>query len=217
MTQYQIYQNLEGFIFKAEWFKIYDFIENVITFYKKDDDCKKFIEHCNILLEEDACAYRIIGEQVVKLTSDEEIAEVEKVLETPFDPIKTHITKSLQFLSDRTTPDYHNSIKESISAVECICQIIAEDRNASLGKALKLLETKGFELNPVLFEGLQKLYGYTNTEDGVRHAMMEVDTVDQDDALFMLVICSAFVNYLKVEASKIGIDLMANYNTITGN
>lgn len=33
-----------------------------------------------------------------------------------------HLTKALSLLSDRNKPDYRNSIKESISAVEATCK-----------------------------------------------------------------------------------------------
>jgi hypothetical protein len=46
---------------------------------------------------------------------------------------------------------------------------------------------------------------------------MELPTVDQDDARYMLVTCSAFVNYLISEAIKSGIDLQSNYESMIEN
>jgi hypothetical protein len=46
------------------------------------------------------------------------------------------------------------------------------------------------------------MYGYTNDTEGIRHALLEEPTLDADDARFMLVSCSAFVNYLKSKVSK---------------
>lgn len=37
--------------------------------------------------------------------------------------------------------------------------------------------------------------------------MMSEPNLDQEDALYMLVICSAFVNYLIVKADKSGLSL----------
>ena len=50
---------------------------------------------------------------------------------------------------------------------------------------------------PTLEEAFNKLYGYTSNEGGIRHALSEGDTPPTfDDAKYMLVSCSAFVNYL---------------------
>ena len=41
-----------------------------------------------------------------------------------------------------------------------------------------------------------KLYGYTSDADGIRHALLEEDKVTFEQAKFMLVVCSAFTNYV---------------------
>ena len=105
-------------------------------------------------------------------------------------------------MSDRTSPDYRNSIKESISAVEAACQIITGDQKATLGQAVKKLEGSGVELHPAFRDALSKMYGYTNDASGIRHALLDESTLDADDARFMLVTCSAFVNYLKAKAAN---------------
>lgn len=51
--------------------------------------------------------------------------------------VKTHLRRALELLSDRENPDYRNSIKEPISAVESLSKVIAEKSNASLSKALE--------------------------------------------------------------------------------
>jgi len=70
---------------------------------------------------------------------------------------------------------------------------------------LKKLEDKGIELHPALKSSFSSLYGYTNDADGIRHALLEESTLDFDDAKFMLVSCSAFVNYLAAKANKAGL------------
>jgi hypothetical protein len=47
------------------------------------------------------------------------------------------------------------------------------------------------------------MYGSTSDAQGIRHALREEPTLDSDDARFMLVSCSAFVNYLKTKANHI--------------
>lgn len=48
-----------------------------------------------------------------------------------------------------------------------------------------------------------KLYGYTSDEDGVRHGGIDFNNVPAEDAKYMLVSCSAFVNYLIEKYEKI--------------
>ena len=102
-------------------------------------------------------------------------------------------------LADRKAPDYRNSIKESISAVEALCNIITGNSSATLGKALSEIEKK-HNLHPALKNAFSSLYGWTCDAGGIRHALEENNTiVEFEDAKFMLVSCSAFINYLKAK------------------
>ena len=65
---------------------------------------------------------------------------------------------------------------------------------------------KGVIISPALKQAFERLYGYTNDEStGIRHALMnDTNAPGAEEALFMLVSCSAFINYLnkKIEKSK---------------
>ena len=98
-------------------------------------------------------------------------------------------------MSKKPDPDYRNSIKESISAVEATVKIIAGEKAGGLSDALKILDEQ-VPMHGALREGLLKLYGYTSDAGGIRHALLEEETIGFDEAKFMLVTCSAFVNYL---------------------
>jgi len=94
-------------------------------------------------------------------------------------------------LADRKDPDYENSTKESISAVESIAKEITERE-----KPLNAL-TQSLQLHPSFKDALDKLYNWTSTDGGIRHgASSKSLTPDQNTARFMLVICSSFVNYI---------------------
>ncbi len=118
----------------------------------------------------------------------------------------THLRAALEKLSDREEPDYRNSIKESISAVESVARAIASDEKATLGDALKVLESK-IDIHKSLKSAFSSLYGYTSDEEGIRHALNDAPNVDFDDAKFMLVTCSAFVSFLLGKCAKVGISL----------
>ena len=54
-----------------------------------------------------------------------------------------------------------------------------------------------------LVEAFRKLYGYTSDEKGIRHSLLEeTASVAEEDARFMIVACSAFLNLLIVKADK---------------
>jgi len=189
----------EWFFGVAEWDEIYDFIEFLVQI--SDKQSNNFVDKCNAALKKEASGYRIVDSLIVQITTDEEIESIEEALQAPelYKSVQIHLQKALDFLSDRKSPDYHNSIKESISAVEAICKIIVEDEKATLGKALATLERQN-KLHPSLKEAYSKIYGYASDAGGIRHSMLEDGLpIEFEDAKFMLVSCSSFINYLKVK------------------
>ena len=190
-------------IFSGPWYGIYDFIEFVLSYFPfTSQERDSFRKACNFWLEREMSAWRVIGNTVTRLTSEEEIEVVEATcaLRGPFTSASTHMNTALAHLSDRKSPDYRNSIKEAISAVESACRVVTENSKATLGDALKQLEKKGIRIHPALRAGFDKLYGYTSDEGGIRHSLLEQSTVDFEDAKFMAVSCSAFVNLLRARS-----------------
>jgi hypothetical protein len=69
-------------------------------------------------------------------------------------------------LSDRELPDYRNSIKESISAVENVVAKTVGVEKGTLGQLIKKLEDE-INLQPTLRTAFSSLYGYTSDEGGI--------------------------------------------------
>ena len=193
------YGYIREYFFKAPWYEVYDFIEFLATHYPKPKLNALFIKTCNQTLERELSGYRFVGGKITQITSDQEISAIEEVLNIP-DPFKgprMQIKSALDKLSNRKSPDYRGSIKDSISAVEGVVAIITGQRKATLGKALKRIEDKNkISLHSALKEAFIKLYGYTSDAEGIRHALLEESNLTFTDAKFMLVSCSAFINYL---------------------
>lgn len=78
----------------------------------------------NNLLKQENAGYRLLNKHVVDITSEAETAEIETSLTSQIAPVREHIDAALTFLTDRKNPDYRNSIKESISAVESASRLI---------------------------------------------------------------------------------------------
>jgi hypothetical protein len=199
---YMTQLSLKDSFFKFSWNEIYDFIEFLANNYGVDDINEKFINACNFVLEKEMSGYRFVDKIIAPITSEQELAAIEEALagSNPFKPVNTHLNTALERLSDRKTPDYRNSIKESISAVEAISRLITNNPKATLGEAIKKIKEK-VALHPALEKAFNSLYGYTSDKDGIRHSLMEESNLKFQDAKYMLVTCSAFISYL-IEKSK---------------
>jgi hypothetical protein len=203
---------IRRYYLQLPWYKVYDLIE----FTSKQTDIRRdmgeFIEHTNMILRRHSSPYQFVGGVLATVTSETEIHELEEALNsTAIAPLRSanrHLSTALQHMSARPTADYRNAIKEAISAVEAICKVLAGTPNSDLGAALSALMTrKQLPLHPQFRQALASLYSFTNDAEGIRHALKDDPTLDVEDARFMLVTCSAFVNYLLVKADKAGISL----------
>lgn len=180
----------------ADWDEIYCFIEFIVSMNSMVPT--RFVEHCNWALKKEVSGYRIIDGLLVQVNSAEEIQAIEEAIlkSDKFKSVNAHLKTAVNLLSDRKTPNYRNSVKESVSAVEALCKIITNDDKATLGKALSEIE-KTYKLHPALKKGFSAIYGYTSDKGGIRHSLLEDGAiVDFEEAKFMLVTCSAFINYL---------------------
>lgn len=200
-------QNKDHFL-HGKWCEVFDFLEFIVESYVDEEISQRFMEECNFILKRELSTYRFVDGNIMDITSEEEISEIEECInKSPF-TVQTHLKNAVALLADRNNPDYRNSIKESISAVESICKLIANDEKTTLGRALKKIEKEStIELHPSLKEAFAKLYDYTNDADGIRHSLKKKSNLDFEDAKFMLISCSAFTNYLLTKVSKSGISL----------
>jgi len=200
---------IRTWFFDCAWYEIYDFIEFISTISSPTQP-EEFIKFCNKLFEKELSGYRFINNIIAPITSELEVEEIDTAIKNSEDNalvgVKTHLDNALRMIADRESPDYRNSIKESISAVESISKVLSTGAKDSLGGALDKIKGK-IKLDPSLEKGFKQIYGYTSNSDGIRHALMEESSCDFEDAKYMLVSCSAFVNYLIVKADKSGLKI----------
>ena len=191
-------------IHDSHWFEVYDFIEIHLSSIEQKDRNERIGQY-NHLLEEEKAGYRVIAGQVVPITNGPEIQEIECTINCKYESVSTHIRKALSLYSDLKKPDYENSIKESISAVEATCCIITSETGsqATLGKTIKKLKDKGIHIHPSMESAFSALYRYTSDEDGIRHGGIDFTNAPAEDAKYMLISCSAFINYLIEKWTKI--------------
>jgi hypothetical protein len=189
----EISSQLRKFFFSCEWFLAYDLLEFVANNYGFTDR-RKFLGACNSALEREVAAYRFVDGLITRITDEEEISAIEDATESRLPPVKEHLHRALELMSSREQPDYRNSIKESISAVESLVMNTL-GRKGTLGDLIKKLRDE-IGLHPALSGAFEKLYGYTSDEGGVRHAILDSPNVRFEDAKFLSVACCAFVNFV---------------------
>lgn len=201
-----IYEDIHKVIANAAYNEVLDIIGYCCEWISHSFDLGDDIYNIfNEIFEEEYVGYRFLNSQIVPITDEQELGAVEAACKNPIEGCRKQLQKAVAFLSDREHPDYKNCIKESICAVESICQVIVGDEKATLGDALKQLEKRGLSIHPCLKTAFSKLYGYTTDQGGIRHAEgLFESNVTFEEAKFMLVSCSAFINYLIAEYGKRG-------------
>lgn len=195
------------------WYEVHDYAEfiaqNCERVQRYPRTRRDRIENVfNHIFSEELSGYRFVAGELAPISGPEEVAAIEGALSVTsrsgLTGAHAHITAALQLLAKRPDPDYRNSVKESISAVEALAKQLGTTESQGLAGALDELGKK-MPLHGGLRAGLLSLYGYTSDEGGIRHAMLEESNVGYDEAKYMAVACSAFVNFLAAKADAAGL------------
>lgn len=186
----------------CHWSKVYDFVEFIAHGYTNRKDLAAFEKIVNQILERELSGYRLVNGYITSITNPVEIDAIDNAINEANKAVSDHLERSLGLLSDRHSPDYRNSVKESISAVEAQVRYTLGTEKGTLGDLLKQLDQKA-PMHQALEGAFSKLYGYTSDESGIRHALTKDGReVTFDEGKFMLVTCSAFINYVRGVAAS---------------
>lgn len=188
------WETFECYFDNAEWHEIYSLLEWFVKHFVTEEKLyKKFAENLNGVLEKNLSGYRLVDNLIIQITDKIELAEIAEAMQINQVGIQQQLKAALQQLHDK---NYRGSVKESISAVETFVR--TKTGKTTLGAALSELEN--FSIPNPLKQGLEKIYGWTCGPDGMRHALMDnAQDVTLAEAKFMLVACSAFLNYLTMK------------------
>ncbi len=183
-----------------EWFRVYDFIEIYLQGLHNND--KHFVNglaaSINNILETHNSGYRTIKLKVIPITNEMEIESIAEAAESESMAINTHMKRAIEEFSKRDQPDYSAVIHHSISAVEVAASIASKKEGSNLAKYLEHLEHNK-ELHSRMAKGFKQFYYYaSDKETGIRHGMKEgaQHVPGFEEAKYMIVVCSAFINYL---------------------
>ncbi len=211
INPFHIEQKIREFFFDFSWELVYDFVEFLASEEMEEYfDTNSYEEAINKVLTREASGYRLVTRLVVPISNDLELEEIDSAIKmgvtlSGFDGVNIHLSSALQLFSDRQAPDYRNSIKESVSAVESAVRVITGE--STLGEGLKRLREHGINIDNQLKSAFEKLYAYSNNKSsGIRHSIVEEPQApDFEDAKYMLVTCCAFINYLVGKTAKAGL------------
>ncbi len=181
----------------SKWNEIFDLLEFLFPYL---DDFSKDIEE---IFKQNNFKIRVINDQIIIVDSDVEHEELKSDLSTiNFNSnTKKHLDSAIHYLYDRNHPDYRNSMKESISAIEALAREICNS-NDDLGKLIPKI-SEIYNYHPTFKKALTNIYAYTSDEGGVRHSFkLDAKETTFDDAKFFLHICSAFTSYLNTANRK---------------
>jgi hypothetical protein len=189
----------EGLVISSPWYWVYDIIEWLANRYVVARP------EVNSVLTRFGSGYRFVGSSLAPITNEHELAAIEHAVAAaePFPGAVAHLQAAVAKLAEKPEPDYRNSIKESISAVESVVKTVSGKRAAGIKEPLAALQ-EVLGLHGGFAAGIKALYGWTSDADGIRHAILEEPTVSHADAKFMLVTCSALVNFVIDKAGALG-------------
>lgn len=207
--------------FEGPWYKTYEIIEHLCVI-ENDQSSVMFTifgdltqyrhrvallrSKLNSVLERELSGYRFIDNVLTPISSPIEVAAVENAIsdleENGQIGARQHLLTALELLGMKPTPDYRNSIKESISSIEAIVNRIAGTSGNGVANALDRISEK-YPIHGALKTSLKSLYGYTSDESGIRHSLQEEVNVGYEEAAFMLVTCSAFASFLLAKTAHL--------------
>ena len=111
-------------------------------------------------------------------------------------PALSHLKAAVKHIQERR---FRESVRESISSVESVARnAVGPDEYYTLAQALSELHKEGVIPHENLYKAFKHLYDYTNSEEGIRHALTnsEESNVTLHEASLMFSISAALSSYL---------------------
>lgn len=111
---------------------------------------------------------------------------------------RKHYDKALQFFRNPAKPDYENTVKEAVCAVEAAGKALFPNaKAATLGDLVKwLIVSKDVTVPKALAQTFTGLYGFRSGGDGVGHGGSGGGTATSEVAEYVLAVCASQVIYL---------------------
>lgn len=113
-----------------------------------------------------------------------------EVLNDELTPVRIQWLKAKNFIY-APTPDFENSIKESINSIESCLMILLDAPTSSLGKIIK-----NANLDNDIERLINQVYGIASNKNFVRHGGVESSGIAKEEAEFFLDFSSVAILYI---------------------
>ena len=193
--QYNKEQTLAYFK-NCPWNHLFDFVEYVLTL--DTDRADALAEKYNRVFRMHGCKYRLVSGKAIPIINDLENQEISKAMNTGVDSTDTAYNEAIALLSERTNPDYNAVIAKTSNALESMILAIGKNNAISsdtLGKAISELENAGVAFDQDMKALIKKIYAYA-CNAGIRHGGTAPVVATENDAVLIMVITAAMINYL---------------------
>ena len=199
-----MWHRMDQIVEKGYHWQIFDLVQEILRHPSCPSDFQEAMASC---FDESQLAYSISFSNVptiMPMTNEQTSRAIKNALD---EMKKSKIVGGIRHLekaSDRINEgDHAGAVRESIHAVESVARTLDPKSSNTLAPALKALE-KRRGLHPALKGAMNKLYGYTSDEQGVRHALLEKGEADvgSEEAVFMFGACAVFCGYLASKGAE---------------
>ena len=118
-------------------------------------------------------------------------------------PVRAQWLKAKNFIA-AASPDFENSIKESINSIESCLMIALSEPGGTLGKLIKKAN-----LDPDIERLISQSYGLASNRSFVRHGGTDHSALTKDEALFFLEFAATCIVYItsKQKINAIGLEV----------
>lgn len=175
-----IWEEVQDFVYSADWFKVYDMMEAIYAAMSEHDDRRhltgddrpsaRFAAEVNSAMVETGIGWSLVDGQVI--TRGQEafqaaVADAAAALTATGRPTAaTHVHDALVAMSRRPEPDLSGAIFHAMGALEAVARDLVGDEKATLGEVLKRYP----DLVPApLDKALSQVWGFASNE--ARHVV----------------------------------------------
>lgn len=215
----------ENIVQSLSWEKVFDFCERLYSHLASDvrfwdgyandwevrttrEEVQNYLtdELQRIFLEENLSYSFIQGEvrRRGRSHTKKQISKAEPTLGDPrLDSARKHYAKALAYFEHPSKPDFENSVKEAVCAVEAAARhLFPQTKAKTLGKVINRIKgTEEGQLPKPLADTITGLYAYRNAGDGVSHGGADGGKATRHIAEYALSIAASQIILLHEVAS----------------
>lgn len=191
MEDWQLPGEAEDLLLVLQWDNILDFCQRLHNYLAQDavetdpstgqellmpkDGVQKYIaDELQLLFLEENLGFEfsdgLVRRQGRRHTSDQ-VARAGLVLGDPqLSAARTHYNKALEFFRNAHEPDYENTVKEAVSAVEAAGQVLFSSEGKQLDDIIRTIEgSEEWQLPKPIAKTFHGLYAFRGSGKGVAH------------------------------------------------